>query len=433
MRHPVRVLIAAAVLVAGPVASPWLRPTALAQTPGTLTGESLIAGSHLPATTFRTTASCDHQGTSTITFTSSGIAVGAHSGTYTESGTVTLGPHSAGFPTAPVLSFQSTFTITAGATQVTGQKVMAVPSGTGSCITPEEHGAAAPQYFVEFRGFVVEFDATVSGPSGTWTEEGTASVSGIDQRSTTNAPQNLAGFGERFLTSIREDTQPAAVVLSPATSVNTVGETHTVTATVTTASGTPVQGAVVRFRVVGSVTTTGSCTTDAAGRCSFTYQGPVFPGADAITAYVDSDRDNTQDPLEPTGAATKTWVLPVSTPGLVTGGGQIAWLGDDVVFGFNAMNNNGNLQGECNVVDQATGLEIRCETVTTLVVTPTHAFFYGRARVGDDAVTTYRIDVDDLAESGAGFDTFKIQTEDGYVAGGVLTQGNIDIHDMLTG
>lgn len=38
--------------------------------------------------------------------------------------------------------------------------------------------------------------------------------------------------------------------------------------------------------------------------------------------------------------------------------------------------------------------------------------------------------MDDLDESGAGCDTFKIQTEtdSGDVAGDILTQGNIQIH-----
>jgi hypothetical protein len=43
------------------------------------------------------------------------------------------------------------------------------------------------------------------------------------------------------------------------------------------------------------------------------------------------------------------------------------------------------------------------------------------------ATTSYRIDVNDLAESGAGSDTFSI-TAGGYSAGGTLTQGNVQVH-----
>ncbi len=44
------------------------------------------------------------------------------------------------------------------------------------------------------------------------------------------------------------------------------------------------------------------------------------------------------------------------------------------------------------------------------------------------AAATYRIDVDDLAEPGRGRDGFAIQTSGGYAAGGVLTNGNVQIH-----
>jgi hypothetical protein len=42
--------------------------------------------------------------------------------------------------------------------------------------------------------------------------------------------------------------------------------------------------------------------------------------------------------------------------------------------------------------------------------------------------TTYRIDVDDNAEPGAGRDTFKFQSDTGYTVGGVITKGNIQVH-----
>jgi hypothetical protein len=67
------------------------------------------------------------------------------------------------------------------------------------------------------------------------------------------------------------------------------------------------------------------------------------------------------------------------------------------------------------------------DVTQALVVAGTHATFFGQA--DQDGVTTnYRIDVDDLADPGAGMDTFKIQTDQGYVAGGFLTAGNITIH-----
>jgi hypothetical protein len=41
----------------------------------------------------------------------------------------------------------------------------------------------------------------------------------------------------------------------------------------------------------------------------------------------------------------------------------------------------------------------------------------------------YRIDVDDLGEPGAGSDTFRITTGNGFTASGVLAGGSIQIHD----
>jgi hypothetical protein len=63
-----------------------------------------------------------------------------------------------------------------------------------------------------------------------------------------------------------------------------------------------------------------------------------------------------------------------------------------------------------------------------LVRAGTHATFFGNATV-NGVPTTYRIDVDDLGEPGAGRDTFRVQTAGGYSAGGVLTHGNIQIHN----
>jgi uncharacterized protein (DUF2141 family) len=101
---------------------------------------------------------------------------------------------------------------------------------------------------------------------------------------------------------------PATLTLAPPADTNTVGEQHCVTATVEDAFGNPTPGIIVRFAVSGSVTTAGSCTTNGTGACSFTYSGPTSPGADAITAYADTDADMTQDAGEPAGAAEKTWV-----------------------------------------------------------------------------------------------------------------------------
>jgi hypothetical protein len=222
---------------------------------------------------------------------------------------------------------------------------------------------------------------------------------------------------------------PATVVLSPAMATNDVGTSHTVTATATTADGTPSPNYTVFFTVTGSVAATGTCPTDAQGQCSFTYAGPAFPGADLIEACVDANKNGVVDTGEPCAVpAMKAWTLPATTPGEVTGGGWITKGGDKVAFGFIADSDGvgSTPQGHCNVIDHATKMHIKCLTIDALVVTPTHATFFGRATVGG-IEAGYRIDVDDLGEPGTN-DTFKILTDTGYVAAGTLQGGNIQIH-----
>jgi len=67
-----------------------------------------------------------------------------------------------------------------------------------------------------------------------------------------------------------------------------------------------------------------------------------------------------------------------------------------------------------------------CRTRLAFAQDGTWAAFTGKAEV-NGILEDYRIDVDDLAEPGAGSDTFKIAT-DSYVSSGVLTGGNIQIH-----
>ncbi len=219
---------------------------------------------------------------------------------------------------------------------------------------------------------------------------------------------------------------PAFVMLQPANAFNPVGTSHTVTATVTDLTGHPVPGTTVFFSVTGADSITGECSTDSTGMCSFTYQGPQLPGADDITGCAGGSPN-----APPCGDATKIWTVPASTPGQVTGGGQIQFPqmppSDEVSFGFNAQSDGTTTKGNCNVIDHDKGVHIKCDNVQALVVVGPHATFFGQA--DQDGVTTnYRIDVDDLADPGAGMDMFKIQTDHGYFAGGFLTAGNIQIH-----
>jgi CSLREA domain-containing protein len=223
----------------------------------------------------------------------------------------------------------------------------------------------------------------------------------------------------------------AEVTLTPAAAVNEVGTTHTVTAHVATVetSPHPLSGVTVRFTVQGAVNTSGSCVTGAAGDCSFTYSGPFAPGSDLISAYPDRNTNGVQDANEIGGGATNVWTAPTITAGQVTGGGQTQnFGGDDVLaFGFTAQSDGLVAKGSCSAEDRASGTSIRCNNVSSLTVTGTHAVIRGTGTINGLAMH-FRIDADDNCNSGAGCDTFTIQTDTGYSAGGVLQRGNIEVH-----
>jgi hypothetical protein len=103
--------------------------------------------------------------------------------------------------------------------------------------------------------------------------------------------------------------QPATITLTPAESTNAVGLQHCVTATVRDLFGNATPDIIVRFQVTSAANTSGSATTGANGEAVFCYTGPLVPGADAISAYADTDGDEGWDLEEPIGAVTKTWVV----------------------------------------------------------------------------------------------------------------------------
>jgi hypothetical protein len=274
------------------------------------------------------------------------------------------------------------------------------------------------------------YTATITLPDGSqYRDTGTSDAAfnyctSSDLCGTSSSNQFTESFVSEDLVPV-EDEDAAVVVLMPVTDVNPVGSQHTVTATATTATSGPAHGVTIRFSVLGSSDVQGTCTTDAQGQCTFTYTGPQLPGADLISGCADNDDSGIADPGEPCGEATKIWMVPPTTPGQVTGGGWIMVDGNRVSFGFNAQSNAAadTAKGTCTVIDHATKTQIKCRTVDSLVVTPTHATFFGQATIDGEA-TDYRIDVDDLGLA----DTFKIQTDSGYTAAGTLRGGKIQIH-----
>lgn len=225
----------------------------------------------------------------------------------------------------------------------------------------------------------------------------------------------------------------ATLSLNPPTATNPVDTEHCVAATVQDASGSPVANVVVRFEVTGSVTTSGFATTDSNGTANFCYDGPPLPGADTITAFADSNGSNAQDPGEPTGSATKTWVVPASTPlcEITNGGTIIAANGDRASFGGNAKSNaSGQTQGQENYQDHGPAQRLSMQSINVLAVVcdgSTRASIFGQATVDGSGPVNFRINVQDFGNPGKGQDTYQLLL-DGYNSGQqLLSGGNIQI------
>ena len=109
---------------------------------------------------------------------------------------------------------------------------------------------------------------------------------------------------------------PARLTLSPPSATNPVDTQHCVTATVTDTFGNPRPSIVVRFSVTGSVMTGGAARTNAAGQAQFCYTGPPSTGRRCDLARTPTPTTATCRIPASRRHATKTWVLPVSTPGL---------------------------------------------------------------------------------------------------------------------
>ena len=394
------------------------------------------------------TVSCNPLGISTISMSASGTATGPYPGTFTETITVTI--DSAAQPgmnvAAPLLTAEASFTIDSPVGQVSGTKSLRGGYAEGLCqqgtLVVGNNGNINYTGQVYYFFAELSYEATITAATGAFVDRGRANASFsysntavLDEQGRCCISTTGSNFNEQFLTSTGVTPvgpgDPASVVLTPPAATNTVGTAHTVTATVSDAAGQANPGVTVRFTVSGSSNTSGSCTTDAAGRCSFTYTGPSLAGADLIVACADTDNDGVRDATEPCGEATKAWLLPSSTPGQVTGGGHVLNPadGEEVAFGFNGKSEASGIKGNCTVVDKAPvrNVKIKCLTVDTLVQTGNSATLFGQAEINGVA-TTYRNDVTDNGEPGAGRDTFAIQTASGYSAGGVLDNGNVQVH-----
>ena len=179
-----------------------------------LFGESLQARVFTAGTvTTSGVSNCNPAGTSTVSFTAQGPATGPYPGTFEASGTVTIGPQlqqqTNGLPFGDVTSFQETFTIYSGETTVTGTKQLysgpllggesgicaSVPPGEFPDLVGSEGGGDVLQLVNP-----AQYTATISGPSGTFTDSGLSdnAVEEIDNPAGFRTPPT---FNEGFVVS----------------------------------------------------------------------------------------------------------------------------------------------------------------------------------------------------------------------------------------
>ena len=129
---------------------------------------------------------CNPAGTSTITYYTTGVAVGPYPGTYTESGTATIGPAAGngspnGFELGFITTIDAFFTIDSPTGQVTGTKQLTV-SGTGMSACYDVQNRPFPDgtlFTGVFRRlcscgatFLVHYDATIKTTDGTFGDSG---------------------------------------------------------------------------------------------------------------------------------------------------------------------------------------------------------------------------------------------------------------------
>ncbi|HVV74970.1 MAG TPA: hypothetical protein VHC43_02965 [Mycobacteriales bacterium] len=285
-----------------------------------------------------------------VTFTMSNGQV-AKQGALTPTSTtsVTVAADAAGFAFADVTSTKS------GAHTVTASADSATASSTVTYQTPTSDKARtikiAPASTTITRGTSGKFTATVtdafgnpvanvglqftqSGPGNiagsssatlTTAADGTASVT-VTTAATDSGPGSVVatisagGAGSQCGQLANQGTPPAATagactatatytVSAPvvATSVvvqaagpRKVGDQELIAATVTNSDGTPAVGQLVRFRITGANSASGSGTTTPKGVAFFAYT-PVVGGTDHVFAYDDVNNNGSAGSGEPSG------------------------------------------------------------------------------------------------------------------------------------
>ncbi|MGH7686240.1 MAG: hypothetical protein ACREN2_05425 [Candidatus Dormibacteria bacterium] len=159
-----------------PAAAQTTTPS-LAQAPGEELG--VLCGSYPPSFTCfsgnqgSVTTNCisGPNGTAILSFTAQGVAIGPYPGTFTESGSYTLGPLGSGgnSMSETVIAFSSTFSIQSASGNISGSKsASGVPQ-------PANTFNFCPVFNLgTFAGAFANYDATITTTSGSFRDTGSA-------------------------------------------------------------------------------------------------------------------------------------------------------------------------------------------------------------------------------------------------------------------
>jgi hypothetical protein len=143
-------------------------------------------------------------------------------------------------------------------------------------------------------------------------------------------------------------------------------------------------------------------------------------------------RANFTHELQPIGGIVTTGTcagtqLPPEAGRKITGGGR---LGPDVNFGFVAKESP--LNGALSYHDQGRDVDVHSSGgIDSITFSGNCASFTGNGKVNGQTGYRFRVDACDNGEPGAGRDTFAISVTGpnfSYTNGGVLTEGNIQLH-----
>lgn len=165
---------------------------------------------------------------------------------------------------------------------------------------------AASDWYGEYQDWLVANQtAPTTLAGGSWT--GGAGKTAMQFSCCYSSALFNAAIAELILAPVAliapDPTLFSTVGLSPLSAVNPVGTNHTITAFAQSTNGAPVPGVTIVFRVLTGPNTgkTGTSTTGADGRTSFTYSDDGGAGTDTIQAFIGTLGSN---------VVTKTWANP---------------------------------------------------------------------------------------------------------------------------